>query len=225
MDAATVLISGGLDSTVLLHYVVKELGCRPVLALSFRYGQKHHRELEMAQWQAQHLAGVTEHRVLDLPFFSTLAAGKSALVDGGPEVPDLESVSRAERSQPLTYVPNRNMILLSLAAAYAEARGCRRVFYGAQAQDQYGYWDCTPEFVDRVNRVLELNRRMPVTIQAPFAGKRKAEGVRLGLRLGVDFAHTWSCYRGASRPCGQCPTCVERLRAFAEAGIEDPLGR
>ena len=222
MDTATVLLSGGLDSTVLLHYVVKDLGYGQVFALSFRYGQKHSRELEMAAWQARYLAGVAEHQVIDLPFFSTLAAGSSALLEGGAEVPALKAVPLDALDQPPTYVPNRNMILLSLAAAYGEARGCHTVFYGAQAQDEYGYWDCTAEFVTRVNRVLSLNRRSPVTIQAPFAGQRKSEGIRLGVRLGVDFAHTWSCYRGEERPCGACPTCVERRQAFAEVGIGDP---
>jgi len=126
-------------------------------------------------------------------------------------------------TQPPTYVPNRNMMLLSMAVAYAEAHRIRNVFYGAQAQDEYGYWDCTSDFVDRINGVLELNRRDRVTVHAPFVGMRKAETVRLGLRLGVDFSHTWSCYRGGERACGTCPTCVERLHAFAAVGADDPI--
>ncbi len=224
MEAATVLLSGGLDSTVLLHHVVKELGARPVYALSFQYGQKHGRELEMARRQAAALgAAVAEHRVLDLGFFRELAGGASALVAGGPAVPALAELKSADLDQPMTYVPNRNMMLLSLAAAFAEARGCGTVYYGAQAQDEYGYWDCTVEFVARVNAVLALNRRRPVRVEAPFALKRKSAGVLLGQRLGVDFAQTWSCYRGGERPCGECPTCVERRTAFSEAGIPDPL--
>ena len=225
MDSATVLLSGGLDSTVLLHHVVKELGARPVYALSFQYGQKHGRELDMARWQVASLgAAVAEHRVLNLGFFQELAGGASALVAGGPAVPALTDVKAADLDQPLTYVPNRNMMLLSLAAAFAEARGCGVLYYGAQAQDEYGYWDCTTEFVARVNAVLSLNRRRPVQVAAPFALKRKGEGVKLGLKLGVDFSRTWSCYRGGERPCGECPTCVERRKAFEEAGIPDPLG-
>ena len=225
MESATVLLSGGLDSTVLLHHVVKELGARPVYVLSFQYGQKHGRELDMARWQVASLgAAVAEYRVLNLGFFQELAGGASALVAGGPEVPALTDVKAADLDQPLTYVPNRNMLLLSLAAAFAEARGCGVLYYGAQAQDEYGYWDCTTEFVKRVNAVLALNRRQPVQVAAPFALKRKGEGVKLGLKLGVDFSRTWSCYRGGERPCGECPTCVERQKAFAEAGIPDPLG-
>jgi 7-cyano-7-deazaguanine synthase len=222
-DSATVLLSGGLDSTVLLHHVVKELGIPCVFALSFDYGQRHSRELMMARWQVDRLPAVREHHVLDLGIFRGLAAGATALVGGGPEVPDLDDLSEDELQQPPTYVPNRNMMLLSLAAAYAEARGCSTVYYGAQAQDRYGYWDCTGEFVARINDVLALNRGQAVRVEAPFAEKRKGEGVLLGMALGVDFAHTWSCYRGGGTPCLTCPTCVERERAFDEAGVADPL--
>jgi 7-cyano-7-deazaguanine synthase len=114
-------------------------------------------------------------------------------------------------------------MLLSVAAAYAEAQGATEVFYGAQAHDEYGYWDCTADFLERINHVLALNRRYPITIHAPFVGEKKSSLVRMGLELGVDFAQTWSCYRGGDAPCGTCPTCVERAKAFAEAGVADPL--
>ncbi len=221
--AATVLLSGGLDSTVLLHYVARKLKAAPLFVLSFDYGQKHGRELEMARWQCSRVPQVKEHKVLKLDFFADLLGGATALVQGGGHVPDLAELSEADRDQPPTYVPNRNMVLLSLAAAFAESRACDRVFYGAQAQDEYGYWDCTTDFVARLNQVFALNRRQPVTIVAPFATKRKSEEVTLGVELGVDFAHTWSCYRGGPKPCLACPTCVERLTAFREAGVEDPL--
>ncbi len=222
MSSATVLLSGGIDSTVLLHYVAKRLGHTPIHALSFQYGQKHSRELAMARWQAGQLEQVASHDVIDLSVFQRIAGNATALVQGGPDVPALSSLTDAQLEQPPTYVPNRNMILLALAAAFAEARSCRHVFYGAQAQDRYGYWDCTAEFVEQVNAVLALNRRNAVQILAPFAAKRKSEEVRLGLALGVDFSHTWSCYRGGAAPCRTCPTCVERERAFAEADIPDP---
>lgn len=219
---ATVLLSGGLDSTVLLHTVAKRLGHTPIHVLSFDYGQKHHRELDMARRQVAEVPQATEHQILDLAFFARLTAASSALVAGGPAVPDLDDVPDAERCQPPTYVPNRNMILLALAAAYAEARQCRLVYYGAQAQDRYGYWDCTEAFIDAMNKTLALNRGCAVHIVAPFATERKASLVRLGHELGVNFAHTWSCYRGGERPCGTCPTCRERQNAFREAGIPDP---
>ena len=223
-ESATVLLSGGLDSTVLLHYLARERCCAPIFALSFDYGQKHDRELEMSRWQAARVPQVAEHTVQELRDFGALLRPGTTLVRGGAPVPDLAELSAAARQQPPTYVPNRNMILLALAAAYAEARGCQTVYYGAQAQDRYGYWDCTAEFVSRLNQVLALNRVAPVRLEAPFAATSKAEEIRIGLGLGVDFAHTWSCYRGDRTPCATCPTCVEREAAFAQAGVPDPLG-
>ena len=222
LKPVVLLLSGGMDSTALLHHVARSLGRGPIHALSCDYGQRHVRELECAAWQAER-AGVAEHRILDVSFVGDLVKPGTSLVDGGNAVPDLGALREADRDQPPTYVPNRNMMLLSLAVAYAEARGVRDVFYGAQAQDEYGYWDCTAEFVEKLNRVLALNRREAVTVHAPFTGMCKAESLRIGLELGVDYGHTWSCYRGGKTACGRCPTCVERLKAFQEAGAIDPL--
>jgi 7-cyano-7-deazaguanine synthase len=222
MDKAVVLLSGGLDSSTLLHHVVRRLGVGEVYALSFLYGQKHRRELEAAAWQAR-AAGVKAHDVVDMGFYEGLTAGASALTDPAIEVPRLTDLSGESLSQPPTYVPNRNMILLSLAAAYAEARGVQDVFYGAQSQDRYGYWDCTQAFLNRINGVLGLNRRRAITIHAPYVNMSKAEELALGVELGVDYAHTWTCYRGGDIPCGECPACVERCSAFASAGLRDPL--
>ncbi len=221
-NAAVILLSGGMDSTVLLHHVVKKLHRQPVHAISFDYGQRHRRELDAAAWQARD-TGVASHRGLDLSFLAEVVAPGTSLVSGGSEVPDLSDLDAEQLDQPPTYVPNRNMMLLSIAAAYAESRGVRDVFYGAQAQDEYGYWDCTRDFLERINQVLGLNRRERVTIHAPFVALKKSELVRRGARLGVDFAQTWSCYRGGAKPCATCPTCVERANAFREAGIDDPL--
>ena len=221
-EGAVVLLSGGIDSTVLLHHLAKTLERTPILSVSFNYGQKHARELECAAWQAGK-AGVAEHRLIDLSFVADLVKGGTSLVAGGNEVPDLRDLDESELSQPPTYVPNRNMMLLSTAVAFAEAQGIRDVFYGAQAQDEYGYWDCTEAFLDRMNATLALNRRDAVTIHAPFVTSKKSELVTRGLEFGVDFAHTWSCYRGGDAPCGTCPTCVERAKAFLEAGKADPL--
>jgi 7-cyano-7-deazaguanine synthase len=220
MEPAAILMSGGLDRTVLAHSVARRLNRAPLVAVSFNYGQRHVRELDCARTQAR-LLGVADHLVLDVRFLQPLLRGGSALIQDGAPVPDLAELSQDELAQPPTYVPNRNMMLLSMAAACAEARGIRDVFYGAQAQDEYGYWDCTQEFLTRINAVLALNRRDAITIHAPFVSKSKAEIVALGAELNVDFANTWSCYRGGDVPCGVCPTCVERKNAFARAGIMD----
>ena len=222
MNQAVVLLSGGMDSATLLHAICRRRGMQRVCALSFDYGQKHSRELHMARWQARK-AGVGEHRVIDCRFLGALVAGGSALTDRAIPVPDLAELAASQTDQPPTYVPNRNMILLALSAAFAEAQGIADVYYGAHAQDRYGYWDCTPAFVARLNRALALNRRKPVRLHAPFSRMLKADIVRLGVRLGVDYGRTWSCYRGGRRPCGTCPTCVERAAAFRGARAVDPL--
>ena len=220
-NGAVVLLSGGLDSTVLLHHVAKELQAAPVHALSFHYGQRHVRELDCAKAQAA-LAGA-QHRVIDISFMGELLKEGSSLIAGGADVPDLSDLSDQDLQQPPTYVPNRNMMLLSIAAAYAEAQGMHDLYYGAQAQDEYGYWDCTTDFLAGINAVLSLNRKTPVTVHAPLVQHSKADNVRLGIILDVDFGNTWSCYRGDTPACGTCPTCVERLNAFAAVGVDDLL--
>lgn len=221
VPSAVVLLSGGLDSSVLLHYVARRVASGPVYAVSFNYGQRHGRELACARAQAA-AAGCAEHVVLPLDFLGPLIASGTSLVEGGAPVPDLKDLDAEALRQPPTYAPNRNMILLSLAAAYAETKGVQDIYYGAQAQDEYGYWDCTEDFLARINAVLNLNRGKAVQIHAPFVRSPKAESVRLGLELGVDLAQTWSCYRGGERPCGTCPTCVERANAFAANEVDDP---
>ena len=211
-----------MDSTVLLHHVARTLSPVPLITVSYNYGQRHSKELAEAEWQAAQ-AGVDEHRVIPLDFVAGLVSAGTTLVHGGGAVPDLDDVPADALSQPPTYVPNRNMMLLSIASAFAEAQGIRDVYYGAQAHDEYGYWDCTAKFIERINNVLGLNRGDAVTIRAPFVEKKKADLVRMGMDLGVHFERTWSCYRGGDRPCGTCPTCVERRKAFDEAGVDDPL--
>lgn len=218
-DAALVLVSGGLDSTVLLHYCSRHY--KKLYALAVSYGQRHERELTCARYQAEQVgASFTE---ADLNVFGQLLQGGSTLLQAGAEVPELSTIPEELRDQPSTYVPNRNMVLLSFAAAFAEARQVQDIYYGAQAQVEYGYWDCTENFVEKMNAVLALNRREPVQIHAPFMHDKKEDIVRRGLQLGVDFSQTWSCYTGGKQPCGTCPTCVERNAAFAALNMVDPL--
>jgi len=213
IKSAVVLLSGGMDSSTLLFYVVKKLGVKNVFTLSFRYGQKHRRELDMARWQAQR-AGVVNHREMDLSGLSDITEGASALTDPAISVPSLNEIPESDRQQPVTYVPNRNMIFISLGCALAESVGAKHIFYGAQAQDEYGYWDCTKNFAEGMNTVLSLNRKNPVTLLAPFVNMTKIDILKLGLEIGVDYEHTWSCYRGEDKPCGECPSCVARQTAF-----------
>lgn len=218
MTDSVVIVSGGMDSVTLLHYLVKVEKKEPAV-ITFVYGQKHDKEVAYARLQAEQL-GCRHHLVLELSELRPLFAS-SALVTGGAEIPDALDV--LGDPQPATYVPNRNMIFLALAAAYAETNGVSDVYYGAQRHDIYGYWDTTPQFLAQLNQVYHLNRKTPLQIMAPFVDYSKTDILRTGLRLGVDYGQTWSCYRGGEAACGRCPTCAERLSAFKELGLADPL--
>lgn len=217
MDSV-VIVSGGMDSVTLLHYMVKREKRNPAV-MTFQYGQKHSREIECAKAQVA-LLGIKAHMLVDLRATQAIF-GTSALVNADVGIPDMQEV--VGDNQPATYVPNRNMLFLAYAVAYAESFKADRVYYGAQAHDLYGYWDTTPEFLERLNNVYALNRKDAVRIEAPFVRYSKADVLRTGLELGVDYAQTWSCYAGQAVACGQCPTCAERLKAFEEVGLVDPI--
>jgi 7-cyano-7-deazaguanine synthase len=217
VDCAAI-VSGGMDSVTLLHDLVTSQKRVPAV-ISFLYGQKHAREIQFAQYHAR-LLGCQTHQLIDLSSFKSIFEA-SALVSERITIPHMAAVQGDP--QPATYVPNRNMIFLALAAAYAETLGVSQIFYGAQRHDMYGYWDTTAAFLERVNNVYALNRKMSIRIEAPFVEYSKADILRIGLKLGVDYGTTWSCYQGQDAACGECPTCAERLAAFKEVGIEDPL--
>lgn len=215
---AVAIISGGMDSITLLHYLIKKekLNVSPI---TFLYGQKHSKEVSCAKEQAL-LLGCTDHLVLDLTLFKPLFA-KSALISSDLPIPDIQEVMGDP--QPATYVPNRNMIFLALAMAYAETCEANEVYYGAQKHDIYGYWDTTPQFLASLNQIYQLNRKSVISIQAPFVNYSKTDVLKLGVELGVDYGQTWSCYKGDEFSCGTCPTCAERLKAFANLNMPDPL--
>jgi len=223
---AVVIISGGFDSTTLLHYVVKELK-REVYALSFNYKQKANYELECAKWQCKQLN--VPHKIIDMSWYGDLIKGASALTDENIDVPTLQEV--IGEAQPITHVNFRNLLFLTIAAGYAEAIGATEVYYGAQKVDEFsGYWDTTKAFVDAVNKVFALNRQNTIEVKAPFVSWRKSDILKKGLELGVDYSKTWSCYNepewdSEGRPvaCGVCSSCNERRRAFRELGVEDPI--
>lgn len=218
MNDSIAIVSGGMDSVTMLHQMVKVEKLNPAI-ITFVYGQKHDKEIEYAKIQAE-LLGCTKHLILDIAPLKPLFAS-SALVSDEIDVPDVTAV--IGNPQPPTYVPNRNMIFLALAAAYAETNGVTELYYGAQSHDMYGYWDTTPEFLARLNQVYSLNRETAVQIKAPLVNHSKTDILRLGIELGIDYAQTWSCYEGQEAACGRCPTCAERLKAFENVGIVDPL--
>lgn len=217
---SVVLLSGGLDSSIALHLAARE--SRAVYALSVRYGQQHEKELACARWQAA-AAGVVEHHVVDL---SLASWGGSALTDPGEAI-EPGDLQRSET--PNTYVPARNMVFISVAASLAEAVGASAIYLGVSEADYSGYVDCRAAFIEAmsaaVNAGTERKRTSgePIVLETPFLHMRKADEVRLAAELGVDLAHTWTCYSGGDAPCGECDSCLLRARAFAEAGVDDPL--
>lgn len=209
-----IICSGGLDSTTLMYFLHDE-GV-DLKAISFDYGQRHKVELEFAQYHAKKLK--IPHTIIDLSGIFKHIAYSSALL-GGMDVPTLEEV--IGDPQPITYVPFRNMLMLTVAAAIAENTEGEVVYYGAQKHDEYsGYWDTTQEFTDKLQAVFNLNRKVQIEVEAPFVDKSKSDLVLIGTDLGIDYAKTMTCYSG--NDCGKCPTCKDRIRAFERVGLEDP---
>ena len=222
---AVVLLSGGMDSAVTLA-LARERG-RECHALSVRYGQRHSIELEAAARLARAL-GAAEHRTIDIDL---RGFGGSALTADIAVPKDRDAQHIGSGSIPLTYVPARNTIFLSYAIAWAEVLGAADVFIGVNALDYSGYPDCRPEFIEAFERMANLATRAGVegatrlAIRAPLLALGKADIIRRGRALGVDFGLTSSCYDPApdGTPCGGCDSCLLRARGFQEAGIADPL--
>ncbi len=223
MPKAVVLLSGGLDSTTVLA-LAKSQGFA-VFALSVDYGQRHRVELHRAADVAKAL-GVTDHRVVKLDM---RAIGGSALTDD-IAVPKDRSAADMNHGIPTTYVPARNTILLGLALGYAETVGAFDIFIGANVLDYSGYPDCRPEFLTAFENLANLATKAGVEgtgkfrIHSPLLKLTKAEIIREGAKLGVDYSLTLSCYDpdAEGRACGRCDSCVLRKKGFAEAGVPDP---
>lgn len=223
MPRAVVLLSGGLDSTTALS-VAKSRGFE-VFALSVDYGQRHRVELERAAAVARAL-GAAEHRTVKIDL---RAIGGSALT-ADVAVPKDRSADDMGRGVPVTYVPARNTILLGLALGYAETLGAFDIFIGANVLDYSGYPDCRPEFLAAFENLANLATRAGTEgagtfrVHSPLLRMTKAEIVREGVRLGVDYGLTLSCYDpdGEGRACGRCDSCQLRRKGFAEAGVADP---
>ena len=219
-----VIHSGGLDSTVLLWEMLA--AGDEVLPLSFDYGQRHACELEAAQ-EVRALAAATygahlhPARTVPLPL-ADLFAGSGCSQLGDVEVPEGHY---ADESMRVTVVPNRNMIMLAIAAGYAIAHKAQRVAYAAHAGDHTVYPDCRPIFVSTMSRAFALCDWQGVDLHAPYITQTKTHIVSRGVALNAPMAETWSCYKGSGLlHCGKCGTCVERREAFAQAGVDDTTG-
>lgn len=209
-----VLHSGGMDSTTLLYSALAE--GNDVFALSVNYGQRHARELIAASEIAKK-AGVT-HEIVDLRSITHLI-NTGSLTNQNIAVPEGHY---EEKSMKITIVPNRNMILLSLAAGWAMALKAEEIAYGAHAGDHAIYPDCRSEFIEAMSHAIQLADDHRVKLSTPFKTFSKADICQLGNKLGVPFELTWSCYKGQEKHCGKCGTCIERKEAFQLAKIKDP---
>lgn len=219
-----VLYSGGMDSTVVLHHALKTYD--KVYALSFDYGQRNIRELAHAEDYITNVILKSEYaeKILysRMPLPVKFLNFKSALTQDDMEVPKMREV--IGDPQNATYVPNRNMIFLSLAVGMAESVEACTVLYGAaKADNTSGFWDCTQDFRNHLNTLLSLNRRNQITINAPLIDKTKKEIIDYGIELGVNFVHTRTCYTEHKASCGECPSCSARLAGWIELGKIDPL--
>ena len=224
VKGCVVILSGGMDSTIAMRLAVEKYGKDNVSALTFYYGQKQKREIDMAK-MSTNLLGV-KHKVVDASFLGDISKGFSANVDTDMEMPTIRDVLGDPR--PKTYVPNRNMILMSIAAAYAETRNVDTVITGLQSTDEYNYHDTTARWINKVNDLLSENRILKIKLIAPFSSLSKNQELSILKELDGNLnltVYTLTCYNPNPQheSCGICPSCSERINGFASIGEVDKI--
>lgn len=226
---ALVLNSGGIDSTTCVGIAVDKYGKDNVITASLYYGQKHDKELQCAKKIAEYYG--VRHIEEDISNVMKYASNVCSLVKGGKDIVHKSYADQIEENgegRVETYVPFRNGLLLSIAAAYADSLFPNEdveIFYGAHADDAAGeaYADCSPEFADAMNKAINIGTYGKISINRPLINMNKAGVVRVGLDLKVPYELTWSCYEGGNKQCGTCGTCIDRRKAFEENGVIDPV--
>lgn len=213
-------VSGGMDSSVLLHLAASKYD--KVITVNYDYGQKHRdKEINCASFQIESVDRPIDSLHIKLPFFKDICQ-VSSLLNNKVAVAKAKDVMGDP--QTVNYVPYRNLMLLSISLAIAENYGASTVFHGAaQADSVAGFWDGSPEFLEQINNVSALNRRNKISIEAPLIELSKKDIIKKGIKLGVDFRSTWTCYEGDEVSCGECTACSLRIRGFLEAKLIDPL--
>ena len=213
-NKVVVIYSGGMDSFTVLNRAIQD--GKEVFALSFDYGQRHVKELKYAAKVCKGLN--VAHKVIDISAINQLLAGSSLTDD--IDIPEGHYEAENMKS---TVVPNRNMILLSLAVGYAVSVEASQVYYGAHSGDHAIYPDCRPEFVMKMNDVCQIANYEAVEIFSPYLNVNKTAILTDGIAMGLDYSNTWTCYNGRENACGKCGACQERLEAFADNNIIDPV--
>ena len=213
MSSVLVVYSGGLDSYTLLNKAMKKFD--RVEAITFNYGQKHNKEIEYAKSNCAELN--IKHEVVNLDLENILAG--SALV-GDIDIPE-GNYDKEKMKQ--TIVPNRNMIMISVAASLVIKNDIKYLWYAAHSGDHEIYPDCRPEFIDKMAAALEICDYHKIKFEAPFQNLSKSEIVATGLSMDLDYSKTWTCYEGKEKPCGKCSACLERALSFEANNTEDPL--
>ena len=213
-NKVVVIYSGGMDSFTVLNRAIKD--GKQVFALSFDYGQRHVKELHCADHVCKSLN--IKHKTIDISAINQLLAGSSLTDD--IDIPEGHYEAENMKS---TVVPNRNMILLSLAVGYAVSVGASQVYYGAHSGDHAIYPDCRPEFVEKMNDVCQIANYESVEIFSPYLNVSKTAILTDGLAMGLSYENTWTCYNGRDKACGKCGACQERLEAFRDNNATDPL--
>lgn len=209
---AVIIYSGGMDSFTLLNELMSDVAISELFALSFNYNQKHSKELDMATQVCKD--NMIDHQILKLPKLEGSAlTGRGAVPEG----------HYTDSTMKQTVVPNRNMVMLSHAVAYAISVGADQVYYGAHSGDHAIYPDCRQEFISAFNSAAKLGNYEQVKVVAPYINLTKGDILELGLMMDLDYSDTWTCYNGRDLACGKCGACVERLEAFEQNGIKDPL--
>jgi len=218
MSKAVVPISGGLDSSIILSIAAQKHD--EVYAISYDYGQRHDKELLYAGIQVDEY-DIEEHKIIDLWFFKDIASS-SALTNSNIDVAHARDV--LGDAQTVNYVPFRNMMMLSVACAYAEAIEANVVYHGSALVDsQAGYWDGSKEFLSSINSLIGLNRKSKIKIEAPLIKLSKQQIVKIGIDNKVKFEDTWTCYEGKEKACGYCTACSSRIQGFLQNNIKDPV--
>ena len=216
-------LSGGLDSTVLLHMMLNE-GYDEIHTLTFDYGQRHKREVECALWQIDNCKkryeAVITNKVIDCSFLRDIAT-TSSLTNDKIDTPKIREI--AGDAQPVSYVPFRNMMFLSMCAAYAESVGAEKIVYGVTQVDSLsGYFDCDQTFVTAINKVVGLNRKHKIEVVVPMIQMSKADIVKKGVDLGVNFSNTYTCYSGLDPADAETPASSMRIKGFLDNKLRDP---